>query len=303
MKPVKLCYWIRYCMKRIDKERQTDFVFEKLIVGYYTFFKSRKMGVSSGNRRKRKVIVSLTSIPSRIDKIWIVIESLLRQTYKPDGIILWLAEDEFRDAELPDKLKRQQERGLQICYCENLRSYKKFYYTAKKYPNDYIVTVDDDIIYAEDMLEALVKTYRKHPGCIICNRSHYIRRTGARLCTYDTWLKYDDRGQMEKIPMFYNFFTGCGGNLFPMFRMDKRVLNQNVFMELAPYADDVWLNFCAWISGVKTINTSGIWGHVLPIDSSSQKGLNRMNLIYRGNDVQIKRVLAYFQIDVNKYLK
>lgn len=301
MKPVKLCYWIRYYIEQTGWEWRSDRAFERLIVRYYTLIKRRKTGISQTNKRKRKLIVSLTSIPSRMDKVWITIESLLRQTYKPDRIILWLAEDEFRDIKLPDNLKRQQSRGLQICYCDDLRSYKKFYYTAKKFPDNYIVTVDDDIIYAEDMLETLVRTYRAHPGCIVCNRSHCVKKIRTGLATYDQWIKYEDREQRDA--SFCNFFTGCGGNLFPMFRMDRRVLDKDAFMELAPYADDVWLNFCAWISGIKTINTSGILGHVLTIESSSQNGLSRMNLTYRGNDVQIKRVLAYFKIDVNKYLK
>lgn len=303
MKPVKLCYWIRYCLKQADQALEVDPVFEKLIIWYYTLFMSRKMGVTPASKKKRKLIVSLTSIPLRIDKIWITIESLLRQTYKPDRIILWLAEDEFRDVKLPEKIREQQKRGLQICYCNNLRSYKKFYYTAKKYPHDYIVTVDDDIIYAEDMLETLVRTYREHPGCIVCNRSHYIKKNRLGISAYEQWPKYKDIKQRKSIASYYNFFTGCGGDLFPMFRMDRKVLEKDVFMELAPYADDVWLNFCAWISGIPVVNTEGILGHVIEIMSSSEMGLSRGNVLYRRNDEQINKVLAYLKIDVNQYLQ
>lgn len=303
MKPVKLCYWIRYCMKQADRTREIDPVFERLIVWYYTLIKSRKMGVSQANKRKRKLVVSLTSMPSRMDKLWITIESLLRQTYKPDRIILWLSEDEFRNVKLSEKIKEQQSRGLQICYCDNLRSYKKFYYTAKRFPDDYIVTVDDDIIYAEDMLETMVRTYREHPGCIVCNRSHYVKRTRLGLAAYDQWLKYEDREQKGTEASHYNFFTGCGGNLFPMFKMDRKVLEKETFMELAPYADDVWLNFCAWISGIPVVNTEGILGHVIEIKSSSNEGLTRANVLYKRNDEQIKRVLEYLKIDINRYLK
>ncbi len=303
MKLVKLCYTAKYFLKQRMGIEIADLFFETLITCYYGFFQSARSGISVKNKRRRKLTVSLTSIPSRMDKLWITIESLLRQTYKPDRIILWLAEDEFGDIELSEKLKKQQSRGLQICYCDNLRSYKKFYDAAKKYPNDYIVTVDDDVIYAENMLEMLVRTYRKHPGCIVCHRSHYIKRNRVGLATYDQWLKYEDREQREPDVSFYNFFTGCGGNLFPMFLMDKRVLNKDVFMELAPYADDVWLNFCAWISGVKTVNTKGILGHIITIKSSSDNGLARANVFYKRNDEQIRRVLDYLKIDINKYLQ
>src|ERR1035437_9478438 len=36
-----------------------------------------------------KVIVSLTSFPVRIGRLWLVIETILRQTLKPEKIILW----------------------------------------------------------------------------------------------------------------------------------------------------------------------------------------------------------------------
>ena len=122
----------------------------------------------------------MTSIPDRINKTWITIESLFRQTYKPDRIILWLSKEEFKNFPLPSALKTQQKRGLQIKYCDNLMSYKKIYYTAKENPNSYIVTVDDDIIYAENMLEELVRTYKQNQGCIICNRSHYMENVEVR---------------------------------------------------------------------------------------------------------------------------
>lgn len=281
----------------------TDSFFESLIARYYRAFKSRKGGISTKNKRSRKLTVSLTSIPSRIDKLWITIESLLRQTYKPDRIILWLAEDEFQDVKLPEKLEQQKKRGLQVRYCEDLRSYKKFYDAVLEYPDDYIVTVDDDIIYAEDMLEILVKTYRNNPGSIVCHRSHYIVKRRGELRPYNEWITYNDREKNVDTHSFYNFFTSGAGTLFPVFRLRREILRKDAFMELAPYADDVWLNFCAWISGVKTVNTKGILGHIITIKSSSDNGLARANVFYKRNDEQIRRVLDYLKIDINKYLQ
>lgn len=52
----------------------------------------------------------MTTIPSRIDKVWIPIECMMRQSCKPDKILLWLGKDEFRKVELPDRLKGLQKR-------------------------------------------------------------------------------------------------------------------------------------------------------------------------------------------------
>lgn len=302
MKLVKSCYAIKFYLKKIFGIETKNSFYETFIVWYYKSFKRRQTGVSQKYGRKRKLIVSMTSMSHRIGKVWITVESLLRQTYKPDEIILWLAREEFGNRSIPSALREQQKRGLQIRYCDNLKSYKKFYYTAKENPDDYIVTVDDDMIYAENMLENMVETYKTNPGCIVCNRSHCIKKRNGRICTYDKWIKYEDRKQADEKPSFYNFFTGCGGTLFPMFLMDRKVLDKDAFLKLAPYADDAWLNFCAWISNIKIINTKGFLGHMIEIESSSEKGLVRINILYRRNDEQIEQVLDYFKIDINQYI-
>ena len=302
MRLVKDCYGIKYYLKKIFGIEIKDSFFEVLIVGYYRIFKRRQAGINNKNKRNRKLIVSMTSIPDRINKTWITIESLLRQTYKPDKIILWLAKEEFKNCPLPSALKAQQKRGLQIKYCDNLMSYKKIYYTAKENPNSYIVTVDDEIIYAENMLEELIRTYKQNQGCIICNRSHYMEERGGRLSSYDKWLKYEERECIDGKPSFHNFFTGCGGTLFPVFLMDRKFLDKDAFLVLAPYADDVWLNFCVWLSNIKVVNTKGFLGHVIEIQSSSTKGLVRINVLYKKNDEQIEKVLRHFEIDIQKYL-
>ena len=46
-------------------------------------------------KRDELYIVSLTSFPARMEDIWITIETILRQSFKPDKIILWLGQDKF----------------------------------------------------------------------------------------------------------------------------------------------------------------------------------------------------------------
>ena len=103
-------------------------------------------------KREQKIIVSLTSYPQRIDIVYKVIDSLLRQSLKPDVVVLWLARDEFprQEQSLPRELRRYIKFGLTIRWCENLRSYKKLIPSLKAYPSDTIVTADDDILYPEN---------------------------------------------------------------------------------------------------------------------------------------------------------
>lgn len=296
---VQLLYHIKHLLKRYYDIDEIDRCLEKIIVKYYKLFPAFKMGICS-RHTKRKIIISLTTIPDRIDKVWITIESLLRQTYKPDQIILWLAQDEFADRELPKNLCQQINRGLTIKYCDNLRSYKKFYYTAVENPYAYIVTADDDVIYAEGMLKNLIRAYKKNPHCIICTRSHQVGVRNGKLLPYDKWIKYEKRKQIPKEATFQNFLTSGAGTLFPMFLMDKRLLEKEMFMTIAPTADDVWLNMTAWTSGIKTKNIPGVLGEMISVRSSADKGLYRENR--KKNDEQIRKVLQYLEININDYI-
>lgn len=107
--------------------------------------------------RAEKVIVSLTSYDLRINDVKYAIYSLLNQNFPPDKLILWLDEDSFpqREENLPRDLLELRDFGLTIDWCENLCSYKKLIPALEKYPDDIIVTADDDIFYRPNWLQIL----------------------------------------------------------------------------------------------------------------------------------------------------
>ena len=104
-------------------------LFNVLVPIYFLLTRGKSL---NEKKRDKQLIVSLTSFPLRIGRLWIVIETLLRQKVQPDKIILWLAKSQFPngDFDLPKKLLKQTKRGLEIRFVdEDIRSYKKFYYT------------------------------------------------------------------------------------------------------------------------------------------------------------------------------
>lgn len=296
---------LRYKFKICLKLNLCDETLEYIIKLYYKIPCFRK---GTCSEEDKKLIVSLTTIPSRLDKVWLTIESLLRQQKKPNKVILWLAEDEFKEIEIPKVLKRQQKRGLEIRYCKNLGSYKKFYYAMQEYPNDYVLVVDDDFIYSEKLVVDMLKVSARYPNSIICNRAHRIRADKNGLFPYLRWILYEDRKIREENPSFRNFLTGNGGVLYPGRLLGKELFREDVFMKIAPTADDVWINFNAWKSKVQVTMTKGILGYMLPIHSSSDTGLFLKNTISKTenheceNDFQIRSVISYLDLDINKYV-
>ena len=140
--------------------------------------------------RSEKIIVSLTSYKPRINDVKYTIYSLLNQTFPPDKLILWLDEDSFpkREKNLPPDLLKLRNFGLTIDWCENLRPYKKLIPALEKFPDDIIVTADDDIFYRSDWLKILYDEHLKNPDCVIAHRAHRIRfDTQGNIFPYRLW--------------------------------------------------------------------------------------------------------------------
>lgn len=140
--------------------------------------------------RAEKVIVSLTSYDLRINEAKYAIYSLLNQSFPPDKLILWLDEDSFprREKDLPRDLLELRDFGLTIDWCENLRSYKKLIPALEKYPDDIIVTADDDIFYRPDWLKILYDAHLKEPDCVVAHRAHRIRLDAqGNIYPYNLW--------------------------------------------------------------------------------------------------------------------
>ena len=121
-----------------------------------------------------RIVVSLTSYPARIHSVYRVIDNILSQTRKPDRILLWLAESQFPEKErnLPGELMKETERGLEIRWCRDLRPHKKYLYAMKEFPEDILITVDDDLVYPDDMIDVLYQSYVKHPRAVSAMRTH-----------------------------------------------------------------------------------------------------------------------------------
>lgn len=258
---------------------------------------SLKVGVSEKNVfGDRKLIVSLTSYGRRLYDVAYTIQSLMRQTVKPNKIILWIDEEDKNN--IPAILNQLCSRGLEIRITpERIRSYKKLYHSLIEFPNDVIITVDDDIIYEFDLIERLVDDYIKHPNCICSLRCHRILfDSDGTLMPYNNWQWYYKDPSESSL----NFLTGIGGVLYPPHSLDHEVLNIDAFTKLAPYADDVWF-FCMAIKNgtkirkVASRNPSG--NDFVENFAFHDEGLQQLNT--KGecmNDKQLRSVLNKYDL-------
>lgn len=227
------------------------------------------------------LILSFASYEPRYKFLPQVVESIYNQTIKPDKIILWV----------PDKIDYTFT-DIDIRVCEDLHSYNKLIYTRQEYPNNTIITIDDDCMYQPDMIERLLEQSTKHPNCIIAHRCHTIDWFNVR--PYRLWQNTNG----INIPSFQNFFTGVGGVLYPPNSFYRDWNNIKLIKKLAPLADDIWFNFMAYLNKTKIVTTK--YNSYTTIPHSQHIRLSRINTEQNYNDAQFKWVLDYYKDVLNK---
>lgn len=207
--------------------------------------------IDATQKTEGRIIASLTTFPARIDNIWIVIESILRQSQKPDMLFLWLSKEQFSSIDvLPKRLQNLQTRGLQIRLCDgDLCSHKKYYYVLRDYPNDHLITFDDDLIYPTNTISSIMEAATMYPDCVV---GRYSNQVGI-----------DDSGNVRFIrnknrdvafqPSWSVFIGSGGGTLFPAGFLPEIAKDKDTFMSICRTADDVWLNSMCRYSGHRIV--------------------------------------------------
>ncbi len=243
--------------------------------------------------RNEKIIVSLTSFPARINCVHLAIRSLMAQTCKPDKIILWLAKEQFTDKILPKLLTDLCEYGLEIRYCDDLRSHKKYYYALKEQQeNELVITYDDDLIYPEDSIERLYKKHKQYPNCIVCNRAQESKIEDGKLCKYSTWKVLSNEG--VKKPSTKLFPSTGGGTLYPFNAVSDEVFNKEVILNSAFSADDIWMRFMSAKAKTKIIKTRKHHKTFTTILGSQVESLQVENCLEGGNDKVIENLSTLY---------
>ena len=248
---------------------------------------------TQAKKGKDDYVISLTSFPARINKVHLCIESLLRQSTKADRIILWLAESQFPNKNIPRQLRELENKGLEIRYCDDLRSYKKIFYTAQEFNQTNIITVDDDTLYPENWLERLIETANMNPGCVACYRAHKITFNGGEPAPYDEWigLSPDFSG-----PSLLLIAIGVGGILYPKGFFENVVFDYNIIKELAPLSDDLWLKIIGYTQNVPVVKVDENSKEWFTIATSQKKALLQDNVYKKENDIAFRNLCNYYHV-------
>jgi hypothetical protein len=241
-------------------------------------------------QERSDVIVSLTSFPSRINDVYLVIKCMLRQTVLPKKIILWLSQPQFEGVEIPEKLLCLENEIFEVRFVDgDIRSHKKYHYAIKEYPNDWILLIDDDIYYPSDMLQKMIDARKVHPDSLICRYGSVILFDNSNLpLPFHSWwweVSSDCDDQ--------NFFLGTGGGvLFHPKMLYKDVVDVDLALKLTPLADDIWFNAMVNLKGTRKYKIKT--GLLLQIENQQIVRLTSQNTGENKNDIQFEAIIRHY---------
>lgn len=261
---------------------------------------SKEFGLNM-QQRDYDITVTFTTYPARIDKAKYVADAMLRQTLKPDRVLLVLAKDEYSSKEeLPSEYLNLEERGLSIVFInENLKPHKKYYYAMKHFPESLVITVDDDLYYDDDLVETVYSSYLKFPHAINAMRVHRITHENEALKPYIEW-----EGEIDcpACPTMDLMATGGAGTLYPPHLMHEDLLDEEKIVRLCLNADDIWLKTMQVLKNTPVV-LAAPFRPLRTIEGSQDTALWQTNVDENKNDKMITNCLREYDLKPIQFAK
>lgn len=242
-------------------------------------------------KKEIPIVISLTSIPSRLGTLHIVIRSLFDQSVRPKKIILWL--NESMKGEIPSKLTTLECETFEIRFTSLKCSHKKLIHSIPLFPDFPIITCDDDFIYYRTWLESLYLEHLDKPNTVLANHVRTISHdTNGRVLAYKEWIYDPQRDKDSKLLLA----IGGKGVLYPPSALDYRYTDKDLFLKLTPKADDLWFKAMELLKGTPVRLSERTVPEPIPIAGSQKISLKKENIAGNKNKKQWEALEDYFSL-------
>lgn len=248
------------------------------------------------------IIVSMTSYGKRVkSSAAYALYSILTQKQLPNRIVLNLDQEKWNNDNLPKLLKHLQKVGVEINFCEDVGPHTKLLPTLSKYPNDIIITVDDDVYYDDTLVCELYDGYiQMDKHSVVCRRGIYVCKHNGQYVPFSQCPSLD-KFTKEEVVTIMPF--GYGGVLYPPLIFSNEIFNQGVFRKLCKFADDVWFGVMEMREKINIVylannsfrDTNDVDRNEEYVESNSM-ALHFINDTHGGNDKQYASLLEYYKL-------
>lgn len=255
------------------------------IIKFLLKFKKNIYGLNIDEVREQKIIISMATYNKRYATIIPTLKSILHQSIKADKIIVWL-DNECPQNKITTEMEDMKKFGVEFRYTEDgLKAHKKYYYAMKEFPNDIIITIDDDLVYSSNMIKSLLDYYKKNSDVVCARRVHKITFDfDGNIKPYVEW-KYEFR--KEKKESYLLCATGGAGTLYPPGILPEEAFDIENIKRLCLNADDIWLKVMQLINHKKVIWVRNLYVMPYETKNSQNTALNTGNTLQGGNDEYI----------------
>lgn len=252
-------------------------------------------------KKTGNVTVSLTSHSKRVlDFAPYAIFSIFHQTVLPNRIVLNINQDKWNDDNLPELIQKLQIAGLDVNFCEDVGPHTKLLPAMQKYPEDVIITVDDDVYYDKELIEELLHGYQQSGKRAVVTRcAMVITFRDGKMIPYSEWP--NAKGTEENA---YYSPLGVAGVLYPPHVFTEEVFNKEVFRKLCKCADDIWFSIQEYLIKIPVFyvknnhwTANGDVDHYAEYVEQGSDALHFQNANNGQNDVQINNLIAYYHIN------
>lgn len=242
-----------------------------------------------------KMIISLTSFPARLPQIGKCLQSLIDQLELGDRLVLWLGNEKFpnRMADVPTNIRAlSTDAGgpVEIRFTHDMKSFTKLLPALKTFPDDCIITVDDDTIYKPGTIALLKAAHRQNGTAIFAHGVSDVYRIGNR------WKRTTGTFGFRRSPIHMRMPLGVCGVLYPPHSLHPQVHEELLFQKLTASNDDIWFWYCAVKQGTPVLRVPGAiqrqgWTAAGTIDALC--AINEVN----GDQVNRENILRLMDFD------
>ena len=240
-------------------------------------------------------IVSLASYSKRIQTLHICLQSIFSQTLLPKKVFLYL-DNSVSPSDVPEEVIAYIKKGLKIIFVsDDLASHNKYFYTFQKYPDEVIITVDDDVIYGKNTFYNLYHAHQQYPNTVCATRVTYMMfDANKKTMSYNDWKSEYDQ---IRYPSKRLLAVGVGGILYPRHIFTEETFNKKLISQLALTADDLWLKIMELRQNISVVWTGQLPQHPTPIPGTREVGLWH-NINKYKNDEYIAKLVDYYDLDL-----
>ena len=150
-----------------------------------------------------------------------------------------------------------------------------------------MITVDDDLLYAPDMIECLLASYVKFPYAVSAMRTHLMKYEGNKFAEYQQFLQQQNLLIGE--PSMRLLATNGAGSLFPPKLLKRKYFKEKTIENLCLYTDDLWLKTIEVLSAVPVVQVQE-FTRLKYVENSQDIALKYENTLRGGNDRDLENI-------------